>query len=153
MVISWDKYFMGIAVLSAKRSKDRNTQVGACIVKDKKIIGIGYNGFPNGINDDELSWDNEGEYLETKYPYVVHAEQNAIFNSIGDLKGSTIYVGLFPCNECAKAIIQNGIKEIVYLSDKYKDTDSYIASRLMLHKAKVKTRQLKLEKKIVIEFK
>ncbi len=142
--ISWDEYFMGIALLSAKRSKDPNTQVGACIVNDeKKIVGVGYNGFPMGCDDDELPWEREGEFLETKYPYVCHAELNAILNSISrDLRGCTIYVALFPCNECAKAIIQSGIKEIVYLSDKYKDTDIVIASKRMLNQANIRLRKL-----------
>ncbi len=142
--ISWDEYFMGIALLSAKRSKDPNTQVGACIVnEEKKIVGVGYNGFPMGCDDDELPWEREGEFLETKYPYVCHAELNAILNSISrDLRGCTIYVALFPCNECAKAIIQSGIKEIVYLSDKYKDTDIVIASKRMLNQANIRLRKL-----------
>jgi len=143
--IRWDEYFMGVALLSAQRSKDPNTQVGACIVNpDKKIVGVGYNGFPSGCDDDELPWAREGEYLETKYPYVCHAELNAILNSISrDLKGCSIYVALFPCNECAKAIIQSGIKEIVYLSDKYAGTDSVVASKRMLDQAGVVLRQLK----------
>ncbi len=143
--IRWDEYFMGVALLSAQRSKDPNTQVGACIVNpDKKIVGVGYNGFPSGCNDDELPWAREGAYLDTKYPYVCHAELNAILNSISrDLKGCSIYVALFPCNECAKAIIQSGIKEIVYLSDKYAGTDSVVASKRMLGQAGVVLRQLK----------
>ncbi len=143
--IRWDEYFMGVALLSAQRSKDPNTQVGACIVNpDKKIVGVGYNGFPSGCDDDELPWAREGKYLETKYPYVCHAELNAILNSISrDLKGCSIYVALFPCNECAKAIIQSGIKEIVYLSDKYAGTDSVVASKRMLNQAGVVLRQLK----------
>ncbi|NCB01433.1 MAG: dCMP deaminase family protein [Spirochaetia bacterium] len=142
--ISWDEYFMGIALLSAQRSKDPSTQVGACIVNDeKKIVGVGYNGFPMGCDDDELPWAREGAFLETKYPYVCHAELNAILNSISrDLRGCTIYVALFPCNECAKAIIQSGIKEIVYLSDKYEHTDIVKASKIMLHQAKVTLRKL-----------
>ena len=115
--ISWDEYFMGIAMLSAKRSKDPSTQVGACIVdKDNKIVGIGYNGFPIGCSDDNLPWSRDAENSnETKYPYVVHAEANAILNSTKDLHGARIYVDLFPCNECAKLIIQSGIKEVVFL--------------------------------------
>ena len=146
--ISWDEYFMGVALLSAQRSKDPNTQVGACIVNpDKKIVGVGYNGFPSGCDDDVLPWDREGAYLETKYPYVCHAELNAILNSISrDLKGGTIYVALFPCNECAKAIIQSGIMEIVYLSDKYDGTDSVVASKLMLGQAGVAMRKLVLKR-------
>jgi len=146
--ISWDEYFMGVAILSAQRSKDPNTQVGACIVNpDRKIVGVGYNGFPSGCDDDELPWAREGAYLETKYPYVCHAELNAILNSISrDLKDCTIYVALFPCNECAKAIIQAGIREIVYLSDKYDGTDSVIASKRMLNQAGVRLRKLALDK-------
>ena len=111
--ISWDEYFMGVALLSAKRSKDPNTQVGCCLVSDeKKIVGIGYNGFPRTINDDHLPWERVGAWLDTKYPYVVHAEANAILNSTRELKGATLYVSLFPCNECAKLLIQSGIKEV-----------------------------------------
>ena len=153
--ISWDEYFMGIAVLSSKRSKDPSTQVGACIVNQfNKIVGIGYNGFPIGCDDNELPWDKTSENPnETKYPYVVHAEANAILNSTKDLHGSRIYVALFPCNECTKLMIQSGIKEIIYLSDKYKDTDSVKASKKMLQLAKVSFRQLDLNgKKIEIDF-
>lgn len=145
--INWDDYFMGIAILSAMRSKDPNTQVGACIVnEDKRIVGVGYNGFPKGCEDNEFPWKREGEFLETKYPYVCHAELNAILNSIKSLKNCTIYVALFPCNECSKAIIQSGIKEIVYLSDKYKDTDVNKASKKMLDAAGVKYRKLETER-------
>lgn len=141
--ISWDEYFMGVALLAAKRSKDPNTQVGACIVDENNVIlTTGYNGFPIGCSDDEFPWDREGE--ETKYPYVVHAELNAILNASGkSLKGARIYVDLFPCNECAKAIIQSGIKEIVYLSDKYADTAGVKASKLMLTTAGVKLTQFR----------
>ena len=136
--ISWDEYFMGVALLASKRSKDPNTQVGACIVNSENIIiSTGYNGFPCGCSDDNFPWDREGE--ETKYPYVVHAELNAILNSHGrKLTDAKIYVALFPCNECAKAIIQAGIKEIVYLSDKYANTKGTIASKRMLDAAGVK---------------
>ncbi len=145
--ISWDEYFMGVALLSSFRSKDPNTKVGACIVdEDKKIVGVGYNGFPTGCQDDELPWAREGSFLETKYPYVCHAELNAILNSNFNLKGCRIYVALFPCNECAKAIIQSGIKEVVYLEDKYKDEVNVIASKKMLEMAGVKMRQLKVER-------
>lgn len=147
--ITWDEYFMGVAVLSSLRSKDPNTQVGACIVNpDKRIVGVGYNGFPRGCSDDELPWDRNGEWIETKYPYVCHAELNAILNSsLPSLKGSTLYVALFPCNECAKAIIQTGIKKVVYLSDKYKDSDSSKASRRMLESAGVELEQLRTDRK------
>jgi dCMP deaminase len=153
--IEWDEYFMGIALLSAKRSKDPNTQVGACIVNQyNKIVGIGYNGFPIGCSDDKLPWKREAPNInDTKYPYVVHAEANAILNSTKDLHGSRLYVGLFPCNECAKLLIQSGINEIVYLSDKYKNTDSHRASKKMFEMAGIKSRQLKFKnKKIGLDF-
>ena len=137
-ILDWDCYFMAMAHLSAKRSKDPSTKVGAVIVDElKHIVGIGYNGFPNGCSDDEFPWSREGEYEETKYPYVVHAELNAILNSTKDLRGCTIYVSLFPCNECAKAIIQSGIKKIVYESDKYASSPSTIVSKRMLQAAGV----------------
>lgn len=147
--ISWDEYFMGLAVLSGMRSKDPNTQVGACIVnEDMKIVGIGYNGFPIGCNDDNLPWDRKGDWLETKYPYVCHAELNAILNSVSrNLANCTIYVGLFPCNECAKAIIQSGIKNVVYLSDKYAETDITKASKKMFDTSNVSYRQFTPEHK------
>ncbi|MDF2698555.1 MAG: cytidine deaminase [Haloplasmataceae bacterium] len=139
--LSWDEYFMGIAVLSANRSKDENTQVGACIVnQDKRIVGLGYNGLPIGCADSEYPWNREGEWLDTKYPYVVHAEPNAILNSNSSLKDCIMYVTLFPCNECAKLIIQSGIKEVVYMEDKYKETDSIIASKRMFNSSGVKYR-------------
>lgn len=146
--ISWDEYFMGVALLSAKRSKDPNTQVGACIVNDKnKIVGAGYNGLPIGCNDDDFPWAKEGGFLDTKYPYICHAELNAILNNIGmDLKGCKIYTALFPCNECAKAIIQSGIAEVIYLSDKYDGTNVFKASKKMLDTAGVMYR--KVETKI-----
>lgn len=142
--ISWDEYFMGIALLSAKRSKDPNTQVGACIVNEQnKIVGTGYNGLPIGCSDDEFPWSKQGDFLDTKYPYVCHAELNAILNNIGmDLKGCKIYTALFPCNECTKAIIQSGIKEVVYLSDKYNGSDTSIASKKMLDTAGVSYRKV-----------
>ena len=138
-VISWDQYFMGVAKLSAYRSKDPNTQVGACIVTpDNKIVGVGYNGLPWGCEDTDFPWYNrEGDMYDTKYPYVVHAELNAILNSIQKLNGCRIYVSLFPCHECAKAIIQSGIKEIIYEDDKYNDTPSDRASKRMLDAAGV----------------
>lgn len=151
--ISWDEYFMGIAMLAARRSKDPNTQVGACIVSDENvIISTGYNGMPKGCSDDEYPWERTGE--ETKYPYVVHAELNAILNASGrNLKGSRIFVALFPCNECAKAIIQSGIKEVLYLSDKYNDTMLNLASKRMLMSAGVKFTQLHFDREsIVLDF-
>ena len=138
--ISWDEYFMGIAVLAAQRSKDPSTQVGACIVdNDHKIVSIGYNGMPRGTCDDNMPWEH-GEGLDSKYLYVCHAEFNAILNTRdgSQLKGCRVYVTLFPCNECAKAIIQTGIKEIVYLSDKYADSIETRASKKMLTLAGVK---------------
>jgi dCMP deaminase len=147
--ISWDEYFMGVALLSAKRSKDPSTQVGACIVNDKnKIVGAGYNGLPIGCSDDDFPWEKKGEFLDTKYPYICHAELNAILNNIGmDLQGCKIYTALFPCNECSKAIIQSGITEVIYLSDKYEGNDVFKASKFMLDKAAVKYR--KVESKIM----
>ena len=141
--INWDEYFMGIAMLAAKRSKDPNTQVGACIVtRDNIIISTGYNGMPKGCSDDEYPWEREGQ--DTKYPYVVHAELNAILNANGrDLRGSRLYVALFPCNECAKAIIQSGVAEVLYLSDKYANTPTTLASKRMLEAAGVKYTQLR----------
>lgn len=144
--ISWDEYFMGVALLSAKRSKDPSTQVGACIVNEKnKIVGAGYNGLPIGCDDDDFPWEKKGDFLQTKYPFVCHAELNAILNNIGmDLKGCKIYTALFPCNECAKAIIQSGITEVVYLSDKYEGSDIFKASKVMLDKAGVHCRKVKV---------
>ena len=134
---------MGVALLSALRSKDPSTQVGACIVsEDKRIVGVGYNGLPRGCNDDEFPWERSGDFLETKYPFVVHAELNAILNSIKELKDCTIYVSLFPCNECVKAIIQSGIKEIVYFEDKYSGAPFDIAAKKMLDAASVKYRKM-----------
>lgn len=131
--LSWDEYFMGIALLSAQRSKDPGTQVGACIVgQDNKILSMGYNGMPIGCDDDHMPWDREGEPLNTKYLFVCHAELNAILNhGRAGLDGAKVYTTLFPCNECAKAIIQSGIKEVIYLQDKYADTDSTVASKRM----------------------
>lgn len=153
--INWDEYFMGVAILASRRSKDPNTQVGACIVNDdNKIMSVGYNGLPRGCSDDEFPWEREGEKdSDTKYPYVCHAELNAILNAGGnDLKGTRIYVALFPCNECAKAIIQCGIKEIIYISDKYKDTDLVQASKRMLQSAGVKLTPFCSDKCINISF-
>lgn len=153
--ISWDEYFMGVALISSKRSKDPNTQVGSCIVdKDSKIVGIGYNGLPIGCSDSDFPWGNTGDFLDTKYPYTCHAELNAILNSIGkELKGCKVYATLFPCNECAKAIIQSGISEVIYLSDKYKDTDIVKASKRMFDAANVKYRTLESNlDKLIISF-
>ena len=143
MIISWDEYFMGIAHLSALRSKDPNTQVGACIVDSQnKVVSIGYNGMPRGCNDADYPWEREGGMLQTKYAFVVHAELNAILNSPRNVNGCTLYVSLFPCNECAKAIIQSGIKKIVYESDKYDGTEGNIASKKMLKDAGIEFVQL-----------
>ena len=154
--ISWDEYFMGIAMLAARRSKDPSTQVGACIVSpDNIIISTGYNGMPKGCSDDEFPWDRKGDAEDqTKYPYVVHAELNAILNANGrDLRGSRLFVALFPCNECAKAIIQSGVKEVLYLSDKYADSMSTIASKRMMDSAGVKYTQLRPGmKSITLDF-
>lgn len=139
--ISWDEYFMGIATLSSYRSKDPNTTVGACIVsEDNKILSVGYNGMPLGCSDDEFPWDREGDLFDTKYAYVCHAEMNAILNYTGTtaMKDSKLYVTLFPCNECSKAIIQKGIKEVHYMSDKYSETDSTKASKRMFDASGVK---------------
>lgn len=136
--LSWDEYFMGLAHLSALRSKDPSTQVGAAIVdQNNRVVSVGYNGFPTGCSDDEFPWGREGGVLISKYAFVVHAELNAILNSPRSVRGCTIYVSLFPCNECAKAIIQSGIKKIVYESDKYADTETTIASKRMLNAAGV----------------
>ena len=140
--LSWDEYFMGVAMLSGMRSKDPHSQVGACIVsEDNKILSMGYNGFPKGCSDDEFPWGREGEPLDTKYLYVTHSELNAILNYRGgSLEGAKLYVSLFPCNECAKAIIQCGIREVVYDSDKYASTPGVIASKKMLRAAGVTLR-------------
>lgn len=144
--LNWDEYFMAVAKLSSMRSKDPSTQVGACIVdKNNRILSIGYNGAPNGYNDDNFPWEREGEPLNTKYLYVVHAERNAILNYKGsrkDLENAKIYVDLFPCNECAKEIIQSGIKEVIYLKDKYKDSDEVKASKRLLEECGVTYRKL-----------
>lgn len=153
--INWDEYFMGVAILASQRSKDPSTQVGACIVNDEnKIMSVGYNGFPMGCSDDEFPWDRQGDKeSSTKYPYVCHAELNAILNAGGNsLKGCRIYVALFPCNECAKAIIQSGIKEVIYISDKYKDTDLVQASKRMLNCAGVKLTQFESKKALIVDF-
>ena len=153
--INWDEYFMGIALLTAMRSKDPNSQVGACIVSsENKILSLGYNGMPIGCSDDEMPWEREGEPLHTKYMYVCHAELNAILNSAhNNLKGARVYVTLFPCNECAKAIIQSGVKEVYYLSDKYADTLATMASKRMMDSAGVRYIQMRTEiKSITLDF-
>ena len=140
--LSWDEYFMGIAILSSMRSKDPNTQVGACIVgSDNKILSLGYNGMPLGCSDDLLPWNNNGSLLDTKYPFVCHAELNAILNSSRNLEKAVLYATLFPCNECAKAIIQSGICRVVYASDKYADSEEVRASKKMFDMAGVSYEQ------------
>ena len=157
--ITWDEYFMAIAKLSAMRSKDPSTQVGACIVSDdNRILSIGYNGAPNGFKDERFPWGRDGENLNTKYPYVCHAELNAILNYRGskkDLESAKIYVDLFPCNECAKIIIQSGIKEVIYLSDKYATSENNIASRRLMDECGVTYKKIQLEdeKEIIITLK
>jgi len=154
--ISWDEYFMGVALLAAQRSKDPSTQVGAVIVdNDNRILSTGYNGFPQGCSDDDFPWNRDSTDGETKYPFVVHAELNAVLNARGkSLYGSKLYVALFPCNECAKAIIQAGVKEVVYLSNKYDGTPSVEQSKRMLNSAGVKLTQLKPTKaQIVLSLK
>lgn len=154
--IKWDEYFMAIAKLSAMRSKDPNTQVGACIVgKDHKILACGYNGAPNGFSDDDFPWKRDGNPLNTKYMYVCHAELNAILNYPGfrkDLEGSTIYVDLFPCNDCAKAIIQAGIKNVVYLCDKYNGNESNMAAKKLFSECGVDYKRLTIDKELVIKL-
>ncbi|MDR2547433.1 MAG: dCMP deaminase family protein [Lachnospiraceae bacterium] len=153
--ISWDEYFMGVAMLSGLRSKDPSSQVGACIVSEEnKILSMGYNGLPIGCHDDDFPWAREGEFLQTKYPYVTHSELNAILNFRGGtLEGAKIYVSLFPCNECAKAIIQSGIRHIIYDCDKYADTDGVIASKRMCDAAGVKyTRYQRTGRRIELEL-
>ena len=153
--IGWDDYFMGVSLLAADRSKDPSTQVGACIVSDdNRILSTGYNGFPQGCSDDDFPWNRDESLGETKYNFVVHAELNAILNAGGkSLVGSRIFVSLFPCHECAKAIIQAGVKEVVYLSDKYNGTESDNASKRMLNAAGVKLTKMKPTKaQIVLNF-
>ena len=154
--LGWDEYFMAIAKLSAMRSKDPSTQVGACIVSnDNRILSIGYNGAPNGYDDDKFPWAREGQNLETKYPYVCHAEMNAILNYRGskkDLENAKLYVDLFPCNECAKIIIQSGIKNIIYLCDKYADTEGTIASKRLFDECGVHYEKIQIEAKKEIKI-
>ena len=136
--LEWDAYFMGLALLSSQRSKDPGTQVGACIVKENRILSMGYNGFPNGCSDDEFPWNSEADdILEVKNTYVCHAELNAILNSSGNVRGATLYVTFFPCNECTKAIIQSGIKRVVYLNDRNHNKPTIVAARKMMKAAEV----------------
>ncbi len=149
--LSWDQYFMGIAKLSALRSKDPNTSVGACIVgTDNKILSVGYNGMPQGCSDDEYPWDREGDPLNTKYLFVCHAELNALLNYTGtNLQGARIYTTLFPCNECTKALIQSGISEVIYMEDKYRDTPSVMAAKRMMKSAGICWREYKSMEKTI----
>mgnify|MGYP001251442487 CR=1 FL=1 len=145
--ISWDECFMRIAFIIAERSKDPSTQAGAVIVNDENVVvGLGYNGWPRGIKTEDLPWDREGDYEDTKYAYVCHAEENAVYNANNSTKNCKLYCTLFPCNECAKTIIQNGIKEVIYESDKYADTPSVKASKKMFQLANIKTRQYSCQK-------
>ena len=151
-VLTWDEYFMGLAHLSALRSKDPHTQVGAAIVDENhRVVSVGYNGFPSGVSDDEFPWSREGGVLDSKYAFVVHAELNAILTAPRPVRGCTIYVSLFPCNECAKAIIQSGIKKIIYESDKYNGVDTNIASKRMLKAAGVQL--VRLNRKVEVSVK
>jgi len=155
--LSWDDTFMLMADLISERSKDPSTRTGAVVVdSDNIILGMGYNGFPRGTADDAFPWDREGgyekeEFLKTKYPYVVHAEVNAIFNANKSVKGGRLYCHLFPCNECAKAIVQNGIKEVIYQEDKYSDVDIFQASRKIFDAAGIKVREYKPARKLEIK--
>ena len=140
--ISWDECFMRMAHVIAERSKDPSTQAGAVIVDENNVIyGLGYNGFPRGIDSESLPWDREGDFLNTKYAYVCHAEENAVYNANGPVKNCKIYCTLFPCNECAKTLIQNGVKEVIFESDKYHNVPAFEASRKLLDLAGVKYRQ------------
>lgn len=154
--LNWDEFFMGVALLAAQRSKDPSTQVGACIVSaDNRILSVGYNGAPNGFEDAHFPWDRTGEPLDTKYMYVVHAERNAILNFRGhrkEFENARIYVDLFPCNECAKEIIQAGIKEVIYLSNKYADTNEAIAAKRLFDHCGVVYTQFDQEKNITIDI-
>lgn len=144
-IISWDEYFMGVAKLSAKRSKDPNTQVGCCIVnQDKRIVAVGYNGLPKNCVDEDYPWANRvGELQDTKYAYVVHAELNAILNATTPLKGCSLYVTLYPCNECVKSIIQSGISEVIFEDNKYEGANFDLAAKKMLQSSNIKVRQFK----------
>lgn len=156
LYLSWDEYFMGIAIFTSLRSKDPSSKVGAVIVNAKNhIVGTGYNGFIAGVDEKAFTWEREGNWLETKYPYVVHAEANAILNSTtNQLDNCRIYSTLFPCNECAKKIAQKEIREVIYLSDKHRDEDFHMASIKIFKAASIKTRQLLMPplKEIIQKF-
>ena len=155
--LEWDEYFMASAMLASMRSKDPSTGVGCCIVnKDNVKLSEGYNGTPVGWKDEYFPWDRKGDFLDTKYAYVVHSEANAITHCIGQgksLHGARIYVTLFPCNECAKLIVQSGIKEVIYLSDKYAETEGIIASKRILDECGVTYRQLNPDKELTLRLK
>jgi dCMP deaminase len=152
--LDWDETFVQLCNIIARRSKDPNTQTGACIVNNKNIVvGMGYNGFPRGCSDENLPWDREGEFYDTKYPYVVHAEENAILNSNAETEGARMYCGLFPCNECAKVIIQRGIKEVIYTDDKYHDNDAWRVSRRMFDLAGIKYRKYITQNELILRKK
>lgn len=139
-----DEYYMSLALLASSQSEDPHTQTGCCIVKDKEIISLGCNTYPKGTKENDFPTTREGKWLETKYPYIIHAEVNAILKTKEDLTGAKMYITLFPCNECAKIIIQSGIKEVVYLDDKYHDKDFSIAAIILFNKLGIKYRQIKL---------
>ena len=140
--ISWDECFMRMAHVIALRSKDPSTQAGSVIVNAKNVVvGMGYNGFPRGIDNDVFPWERDGKLGETKYAYVCHSEENAVYNSNNSTDGGKIYCTLFPCNEWAKTIIQNGITEVIFESDKYHDVESFVIARRMFDAAGVSYRQ------------
>ena len=154
-ILSWDEYFMSVAALSAFRSKDPRSKMGACIVNARnRIVGVGYNGFPAGCDDDSLPWGHDGDFLDTKYPYVCHAEQNAIFNSSTDLHGCRIYTPFFPCNDCAKAIIQVGIAEVIYLQYNHSpELDIFVAARRLFDMSGIVCRCLEMGRdRLVIDY-
>ena len=145
--ISWDECFMRMAHIIAERSKDPYTQAGAVVVMPNNVVvGVGYNGFPRGIDNNALPWDKEGKLEDTKYAYICHAEENAIYNANNTTQNCKIYCTLFPCNECVKTIIQTGIREVVYESDKYAETPMVKASKRMLKLLKIPIRQYKRKK-------
>lgn len=144
--ISWDECFMRIARVIADRSKDPSTQAGALVVDmGNVVVGLGYNGLPRGVEADQFPWERTGAFLDVKYAYVCHAEENAIYNANKSTHGCKIYCTLFPCNECAKTIIQNGVKEVIYESDKYHDEKECVAARRLFEAAGVSCRQYSCE--------
>ena len=153
-VISWDEFFMRVAIAASMRSKDPNTQVGACIAgRDNRILSVGYNGTPIGLEDDEFPWDASDDPLRDKHSYVIHAEANAILNyrgSLKDMAGARAYVTLIPCQECAKTLVQAGIGEVVYLDDKYNGTEGNLISKAVLDRCGVSYRQIELPEEAVV---